>query len=364
MATRIRRHVGRRAALVVLIACGSLVIAGAAAARRAPEAVTQPATDVTATAATLHGMVTPEKGTFFFFRYGTTTEYGARSRVSLLDDDEGSSDHDEGWSDDDEGSSDDDALAVSAPIDGLAPSTTYHFELVAISRKGIAQGGDFSFITAPATLAAPVAPAPSPSASSAPPQQGSQLILGTTSVPPPVLGVSVNIARNSGSVSVRTPGAPAAVPVAALASLPFGSLIDTRHGSVTLRTALPGGRVQRGTFHGGLFQVRQGSRGFTELVLRGALPRCGSGGARAAAVRAVKRRRKPRRLWGKDSHGRFRTRGSNSVATVRGTEWLTEDRCAGTLTRVRHGRVSVRDLRRHRTVIVRAGHSYLARKRR
>jgi hypothetical protein len=49
------------------------------------------------------------------------------------------------------------------------------------------------------------------------------------------------------------------------------------------------------------------------------------------------------------------------VATVRGTRWYTEDRCGGTLTRVTQGAVAVRDLRRKRTVLVRAGHSYLAR---
>ena len=46
---------------------------------------------------------------------------------------------------------------------------------------------------------------------------------------------------------------------------------------------------------------------------------------------------------------------------MRGTRWLTVDRCDGTLTRVTHGAVSVRDFLRHRTVLVRAGHSYLAR---
>jgi hypothetical protein len=38
------------------------------------------------------------------------------------------------------------------------------------------------------------------------------------------------------------------------------------------------------------------------------------------------------------------------------------DRCDGTLTRVTLGGVSVRDLRRQPTVVVRAGHSYLARR--
>jgi hypothetical protein len=45
---------------------------------------------------------------------------------------------------------------------------------------------------------------------------------------------------------------------------------------------------------------------------------------------------------------------------VRGTRWLTLDRCDGTLTRVTNGAVVVRDYRRHRNVVVRAGHSYLA----
>ena len=58
---------------------------------------------------------------------------------------------------------------------------------------------------------------------------------------------------------------------------------------------------------------------------------------------------------------RFRTRGRHSAATVRGTFWETSDRCDGTLTRVRRGRVVVRDFRLRRNVLVRAGRSYLAR---
>jgi hypothetical protein len=49
---------------------------------------------------------------------------------------------------------------------------------------------------------------------------------------------------------------------------------------------------------------------------------------------------------------------------VRGTRWTTVDRCDGTLTRVSRGRVAVRDFRRKRTIVVRAGKSYLARARR
>jgi hypothetical protein len=45
---------------------------------------------------------------------------------------------------------------------------------------------------------------------------------------------------------------------------------------------------------------------------------------------------------------------------VRGTEWLTEDTCDGTRTYVKRGVVLVKDFVHHKTVVVRAGHSYLA----
>jgi hypothetical protein len=45
---------------------------------------------------------------------------------------------------------------------------------------------------------------------------------------------------------------------------------------------------------------------------------------------------------------------------VRGTVWLTEDYCNGTLIRVQEGSVTVRDLVKNRTVVVTAGRSYFA----
>jgi ferric-dicitrate binding protein FerR (iron transport regulator) len=69
-----------------------------------------------------------------------------------------------------------------------------------------------------------------------------------------------------------------------------------------------------------------------------------------------------RSLWARDRGGRFRTYGNNSVATARGTAWVTRDRCDGTVTRVREGAVAIKDRRTGRTVIVRAGGSYLARR--
>ncbi|MGZ4174365.1 MAG: hypothetical protein ACXVQR_07795, partial [Solirubrobacteraceae bacterium] len=71
---------------------------------------------------------------------------------------------------------------------------------------------------------------------------------------------------------------------------------------------------------------------------------------------------KKRRLWGNSSRG-FRTRGRYGSASVRGTIWLTEDRCDGTFFQVAKGTVFVLDFVRHKTVRITAHHSYLPRKR-
>jgi hypothetical protein len=101
----------------------------------------------------------------------------------------------------------------------------------------------------------------------------------------------------------------------------------------------------------------------TALVLRGSRAACLAASSSEALARAG-RRKPPRALWGEVRRGNFRIRGDRSVATVRGTIWYVEDRCDLTITRVRRGRVAVRDFVRHRTVIVRAGERYVARRRR
>jgi hypothetical protein len=120
--------------------------------------------------------------------------------------------------------------------------------------------------------------------------------------------------------------------------------------------------VQDGLFWGAKFKTgqRRHGKGMTTLSLRGGAA-CPSA-TLAVASRKGKRKRR-RGLWARDHGGLYRTRGNDSVATVRGTRWLTKDRCNGTLTRVKRGVVSVRDLRRHKTVVVKAGHSYFARSR-
>ena len=68
-----------------------------------------------------------------------------------------------------------------------------------------------------------------------------------------------------------------------------------------------------------------------------------------------------RRVWAKGS-GKFRTRGRYASGTVRGTDWLTADRCDGTFVKTRQGVVAVLDLVLKKTVLVKAGRSYLAKK--
>ncbi len=66
-----------------------------------------------------------------------------------------------------------------------------------------------------------------------------------------------------------------------------------------------------------------------------------------------------RQLWG-NGKGKFRTRGRYAAATVRGTNWLTADRCDATRVQVVRGVIQVSDLPHKKQVTVRAGRSYLA----
>ncbi|HEY7255864.1 MAG TPA: plastocyanin/azurin family copper-binding protein [Solirubrobacterales bacterium] len=85
-----------------------------------PTATTEPATGIGSTEATLKGMVNP-KGleTKYFFNYGTTEAYGEKTSETVA----GS------------GTS---SVTASKLVSGLAPETTYHFQLVA---KNSANGG-------------------------------------------------------------------------------------------------------------------------------------------------------------------------------------------------------------------------------
>jgi hypothetical protein len=184
-----------------------------------------------------------------------------------------------------------------------------------------------------------------------------------SAVTAPVLGRSANAKAVSGTVRVKAPGG-GFVPLAQAGQIPVGSIVDTTRGVVALTTATArAGVVQTGQFRSGVFQLLQApaQRGLTELRLVTDRAACGAGqGGRAKVAARRKLSSQVLNLLRADAKGRFRTRGRYSSATVRGTSWDTSDRCDGTLTSVRRGSVTVQDLRRAKTVIVRSGQRYLA----
>jgi hypothetical protein len=331
----------RHCAFAALLALSAAVVATApaTAGESAPDVQTQAPTSIASQSAVFHGLVNPRtRKTAYWFEVGTTLAYGTATNPASA-------------------GKGDKPVTVTGGIGSLQPATAYHVRLVAANDRGVTAGEDVTFTTS--GTAQPATPLPAPAAPS--PLPGTELAPAPSA--PPVLGRSVTLAPSAGTVLVRVPGATNPAALGDGASVPVGSIVDTRAGTVKLQSALPAGRTQTGTFHGGLFEVRQpvGGHGMTDVVLRGALPACPAGGARAAAAAAATRR-PPRSLWGHDSHGRFRTRASNSVITVRGTTWFVSDRCDGTLTRVTRGSVAVRDLHTGRTVVLHAGQHHLARR--
>lgn len=209
--------------------------------------------------------------------------------------------------------------------------------------------------TTPEPTATPEPPAPTPV-----PDTEAELPAG---IAPPAQGTSVVVSPAQGTVRIRQPGTNRFIELEAGAQVPVGSEIDASKGRVTLVTAVAGG-LQDGTFWGGRFKVTQQRKGdgMTSLTLQGAGFKGCPKRVRASAAASKKKDKPKRKLWSKDDNGRFRTHGHNSVATARGTHWLTEDTCAGTRTRVLEGAVAVRDNRTKRTTLIRAGSSYLARR--
>jgi len=192
-----------------------------------------------------------------------------------------------------------------------------------------------------------------------------------TGLPSPRAGRTTNAVPVAGRVLVRLPGSRRFEDLRQARQLPIGTIVDASRGSMSLTTARDLlGHTQTGAFSNGAFLIRQklARRPITDLVLRGGSFRtCRPGAASVSSKRgahsARRRSHRPvRRLWGRGK-GNFRTVGRYSAAAVRGTYWLTTDRCDGTLTKVREGVVRVRDFTLGRTVRVRAGHSYLARAR-
>jgi hypothetical protein len=182
----------------------------------------------------------------------------------------------------------------------------------------------------------------------------------------PVLGTSVTLGGVKGAPLVRLPGSGDFVPLTATSTVPVGAVVDATHGTIELTSALDaaGAKTQTGTFWGGAFRVGQSrSDGAVELTLQGGdFGKCRATRGRSGKLVAAGGRHAAtiRRLWGRDHKGRFRSRGRHGSATVRGTRWLTEDRCDGTLFKVAEGAIDVRDGHTRKIVRVKRGGSYLA----
>jgi hypothetical protein len=118
--------------LVAVLALGGLTATSALAAG-APVVETKPATPVFGTEATLKGKVNPNGATTtYYFEYGTTTGYGSKTpEVTLKPLTE---------------------VEVSKIVEGLTPSTTYHFRFVATNKYGTSDGADQASTTTAGAL--------------------------------------------------------------------------------------------------------------------------------------------------------------------------------------------------------------------
>ena len=187
-------------------------------------------------------------------------------------------------------------------------------------------------------------------------------------LPPPELGETINVFVLKDPVFVKLPGERRFHRLIKEGHLPNGTVIDTRKGRVLVVIADGSGGTDAAEFYEGVFEVNQPKKlkGLANIFLDGGgfkgCPRAPKDPhAQVSANKSP--HRSVRHLWSKGS-GKFRTVGRFSSATVRGTTWLTDDRCDGTLVRVKQGKVAVRDFIRRKTVLVRAPKSYFARAKR
>jgi hypothetical protein len=288
------------------------------------------------TTASFSGSVNPEGlATTAHFEYGLDPRYTGSSKIV----------YDQSTRDQAVGA---DLLshAVTASQSGLVPNALYHVRLVATNGAGTTFGPDVRFTTKKD---------PTPNA--------------------PSLGKSFDVSAK-GRVLIKLHGK--FVPLTELRQIPAGTLVNALHGTLSLTTAAPGakksktkkrgGKTQTATFGGAVFKVTQDRRGASKGIATVSLvdgaftgaPSFASCKAHKGKASAAAVSKKVLQLLHASGHGKFRTKGRYAAATVRGTIWTTADRCDGTLVHSIKDSVTVNDLVRHTTVIVRAGHSYLA----
>jgi hypothetical protein len=189
-------------------------------------------------------------------------------------------------------------------------------------------------------------------------------VLGTVteSLPAPTLAVNGNLRPISGKVRIKLPGTNVWILVTGLRQVPFGTIIDARHGKFSLTTARRHGGTQTVTIYEGEVKIGQGRNGRVTLTLVGGnFKNCPTASQRRHRLAHIARRRRRtvRKLWA-EGHGSYTTKGNYASGAVLGTRWVTIDYCEGTLIRVLTDKVSVHDFVNGHRHVVKAGHSYFA----
>jgi 6-phosphogluconolactonase (cycloisomerase 2 family) len=242
---------------------------------------------------------------------------------------------------------------VSTSVSGLVPNALYHVRLVVTNADGTIFGPDVTFTTG------------------AGPKPGS-----------PTPGKTFNVSVVSGLVLVEINGQ--LVPLTELTQIPKNTLIDALQGTIQLTTALPGAssardaaakgkkhktKTQTGTFGGAIFKISQVTRGAGKGLVTLAIVENAFKGApsyslctkhKAADPSATVASSRTLQLLRASAHGKFRTSGRYSAATVLGTKWSVADRCDGTLTHDITDSVVVNDFVHHKEIVLHASQSYLA----
>jgi hypothetical protein len=193
-------------------------------------------------------------------------------------------------------------------------------------------------------------------------------------VPAAVFGRSVAVAPAVGGVSVRPSGTPAFLALQEEDLVPTRSDVDSTGGQIAITTAHDAtGAQQTAQLYRGPFSVAYRATGSTAFRLA-PVTGCGTGAraavARIAAATDKRKRKRARRkvashsLWVSEQGGNWQTATGAVSAAAIGTRWHTTLSCDGTRVSVRQGVVRVRDKLHKRTVVLRAGQSYLAQTRR
>jgi hypothetical protein len=161
---------------------------------------------------------------------------------------------------------------------------------------------------------------------------------------------------------VQLPGTNQFIPLSKALNLPPGTKVNVSGGAAI---ALKDENGKTMIFYGlndgvpSVFVIGQPLNGFVQLTLTGG--NFSSFKRHVSASVATPPKKPVRRLFG-SGQGKFTTKGRFAAATVRGTKYLVADFKDGTRVAVERGVVSVRDLVKKKTVLVRAGKSYFAAK--